>query len=157
MVIKPCGFNMKCPDIYLNNSKLVFVENTNYLGLAICNDLKDGEDMLRHLRSFYARSTCFMHIVVQLVCSQHWVSFNKGTYLKLKVAYNNMHRQILGYIFVSNGIDTFDALMRKNVYGFRKRILNIDNDMIKCMYNWTNIVNGPMWTSWVESLYIVRW
>ena len=58
---------------------------------------------------------------------------------------------------VSNAIDTFDALMRKNVYGFRKRILNIDNDMIKCMYNCTDTVNGPMWTSWTESLYIVRW
>ena len=57
---------------------------------------------------------------------------------------------------VSDAIDTFDALMRKNVYGFRKRILNINNDMIKCMYNCTAIVNGPMWASWAESLYIVR-
>ena len=55
MVIKPRGFHLKCPDIYMNNNKLVFVENTKYLGVVICNDLKDDEDMLRHLRSFYAR------------------------------------------------------------------------------------------------------
>ena len=37
-----------------------------------------------------------------------------------------MHRQILGYnrrdsassMFANNAIDTFDALLRKNIYGF---------------------------------------
>ena len=50
------GFRLKYPYLYMNNNKLVFVEKTNYLGVVICNDLKDDEDMLRHLRSFYARS-----------------------------------------------------------------------------------------------------
>ena len=56
MVIKLCGFHLKCSDIYMNNNKLVFVEKIKYLVVVICNDLKDDEDMLRHLRSFYARS-----------------------------------------------------------------------------------------------------
>ena len=42
--------------------------------------------------------------------------FKKSTYAKLKVAFNNMHRRILGYnkwdsaskMFVSNAIDNFD-------------------------------------------------
>ena len=51
-------------------------------------------------------------------------------------------------VCVSDAINTFDALLRKNVYGLRKRILNIDSDIIKCMYNCTDIVNGSMWTSW---------
>ena len=59
-------------------------------------------------------------------------------------------------MFVSNAIDTCDALLHKNVYVFRKRILIIDNDMIKCMYTCTYIVNGPMWTSWAESLFILK-
>ena len=100
MVIKPHGFHTKCPDIYMNNNKLVFVEKTKYLGLMICNDLKDDEHMLRHLRSF---NSCSIGVKLHLFhcstiyCSQLWVNFNKGTYLKLKVAYNNMHRRILGY------------------------------------------------------------
>ena len=53
MVIKPRGFHLKCPDIYMNNNKLVFVEKTKYLGVMICNDLKDDEDMFRHLYNFY--------------------------------------------------------------------------------------------------------
>ena len=55
MVIKPRGFHLKCPDIYTNNNKLVFVEKTKYLGVVICNDWEDDEDMLRQLYYFYAR------------------------------------------------------------------------------------------------------
>ena len=51
MVIKPLGFHLNCPDIYMNNNKLVFVEKTKYVGVVICNDLKDYEDMLRQARS----------------------------------------------------------------------------------------------------------
>ena len=68
-----------------------------------------------------------------IYCSQLWVNFSKSTYLKLKVAYNNMHRQILGYnswdsascMFVSNSIDNFDTQLHKNGYGFRKRFMTL--------------------------------
>ena len=78
-----------------------------------------------------------------------------------KVAYNNMHKRILGYsrrvsangMFANNAIDTFDALLRKNIYGFKRRTSNINNDLIRVMYNCFEIVNGPMWISWANSLY----
>ena len=101
--IKPRGIHLKCPDSYMNNNKLVFVENTKYLGVVICNDLKDDEDMIRHLRSFYARSNSIIRkchncsIGVKLhqfhaycctiYCSQFWVNFNKGTYIKLYILF----------------------------------------------------------------------
>ena len=77
-------------------------------------------------------------------CCQLWVNVNKGSYLKAKVAYNNMHRRILGYnrrdsassMFANNAIDTFD--------------------LIRVMYNCFEIVNGPMWISWANSLYTVN-
>ena len=40
LVIKPCGFHLKCSDIYMNNNKLVFVEKTKYLGVVICKDFE---------------------------------------------------------------------------------------------------------------------
>ena len=73
-----------------------------------------------------------MHIAVHATyCCQLWVNFNKGSYLKAKVAYNNMHRRILGYnrrdsassMFANNAIDTFDALLRKNIYGLKNAFL----------------------------------
>ena len=56
MVFKSRGFNLKCPDIYMNVKKLAYVKEAKYLGVIICNDLKDDRDILTHLRNFYARS-----------------------------------------------------------------------------------------------------
>ena len=72
-----------------------------------------------------------------------------------------MHRRILGYsrrdsascMFANNAIDTFDAVLRKNIYDLKKRILNKSNDLIRVMYNCFEIVNGPLWISWANSLY----
>ena len=73
-----------------------------------------------------------------------------------------MQRWILGYsrrasdMFADNAIDTFDALFRKNIYGFKRRIFNINNDFIRVMCNGFEIVNGPMWISWANSLHTVN-
>ena len=131
MVFKPRGFNLKCLDIYMNVNKLAYVKEGKYLGVIICNDLKDDRDILRHLRNFYARSNSIIRKIhhcsvgVKLLlfhayccttyCCQLWVNFNKGSYLKAKVAYNNMHRRILGYnrrdsassMFANNAIDWY--------------------------------------------------
>ena len=40
----------------MNVNKLAYVKEAKYLGVIICNDLKDDGDILRHLRNFYARS-----------------------------------------------------------------------------------------------------
>ena len=49
-------------------------------------------------------------------------------------------------------IMVFDALLRKNIYGLIKCIFNINNDLIRVMYNCVEIVNGTMWISWANSL-----
>ena len=166
--------------MYMNLNKLAYVKEANYLGVIICNDLKDDGDILRHLRNFYARSNSIirkfhhcsvgvkLHLFHAYCCTtyycQLWVNFNKGSYLKAQVAYNNMHRRILGYsrrdsasgMFANNAINTFDTLLRKNIYGFKRRIFNINNGLIRVMYNCFEIVNGPMWISWANSLYTVN-
>lgn len=53
----------------------------------------------------------------------------------------------------NNSINNFDALLHKNIHGFRKRIYNIENYLIKCMTNRMNIVNGPMF---IRALYCVQ-
>ena len=77
------------------------------------------------------------HIVVQFIVPNYgiwlmlWDNFNKCTYLKAKVAYNNMHRQIVLYnrwdsassMFVYNAIDTLDILLHKNIYGLKNAFL----------------------------------
>ena len=58
-------------------------------------------------------------------------------------------------MFVNNAINTFGILMHKNIYGL-KTYFNRNNDLNKVMYNCIDIVNGPMWSSWAKSLYIVN-
>ena len=53
--------------------------------------------------------------------------------------------------FVSNVIDNFDAYLCKNK--FRKRVYIIENNLIKCLNNCKDILNGPMWSSWSHALY----
>ena len=60
LVVKPSRFQLKCPDVYINHNKLDYVVQVKYLGVIICDDMKDDEDMLRHLRSFYARSNSIL-------------------------------------------------------------------------------------------------
>ena len=75
-----------------------------------------------------------------------------------------MHRRISGYsrrdsangMYANNTIDTFHVLLRKNIYGFKRRIFNIHNGLIRVMYSCFEIVNSPMWISWVNSLYTVN-
>ena len=96
----------------MNLYKLAYVKEAKYLR---CDNihLKDDGDILRHLRNFYARSNniirIFHHSFVgvklhlfhayccTIYCCQLWVNFNKRSYLKAKVVYNNMHRLLLRY------------------------------------------------------------
>ena len=52
MVVKPHGYQLKCPDVYLNNSKPEYVVKAKNVGI----NMKDDEDMLRHLHSFFMPS-----------------------------------------------------------------------------------------------------
>ena len=155
----------------MNVNKLGNVKEANYLGVIICNDLKDGGDILRHLRNLYASIIrkfhhCSVGVKLRLFhayccttyCCQLWVNFNKGSYLKAKVAYNNMHRRILGYSMQRVACLLIMLLIHLTPYCVRtfkvkKRIVNINNDLITVMYNCFEIVNGPMWISWANSLY----
>ena len=61
MVIKSHGFRVKGPVVYMNKNTFKYVEKANYLGAIIYSDLKDDEDMIRHLRNFHARSNSTNH------------------------------------------------------------------------------------------------
>ena len=58
---------------------------------------------------------------------------------------------------IKNSTDHFDALLHKNIYSFRKRVYDIENNFIKCTNTCINIFNGPMWSRWVQALHCVQW
>ena len=173
MVVKPRGRNVSTPLMLLNGDALEYVDSVKYIGVLLSHDMKDDSDMSRHLRSFYARSNvifrkfhhCSASIKVNLIktycapyCSQLWVNHNK-----LRVAYNNAYRRVLGYVksdsasnmFVNNQVENFDAHNRHLIYSLRSRILNCENSIVVCLNDCFYIRGRYMWTSRQNLLYTV--
>ena len=96
-----------------------------------------------------------------MYCSHLWVQYNKCTYSKLRVAFNNVYRLILGFnrsdsashMYVSNGLDNVDTVLRKNVYGFMQRVCNIKNDIVRSIVSCAMTMNNGMWSNWMHLLY----
>jgi len=177
MVFKPVRYRLFCPIIYLDDDALEYSATVKYLGVILNHKCSDDDDMLRHLRGLYARSNIllrkFHHCTIDIklalfrayclptYCSHLWVQYNKCTYSKLRVAFNNVYRRILGFnrsdsashMYVLNRIDNFDTVLRKNVYGFMHRVCTINNELVrnvtKCVMH---LCNG-MWSKWTQLLY----
>ena len=132
--------------MYINDVKLDYVQQIKYFGVILTNTYKDDMDIARQLRSLYASSiilrkfaSCSISVKIQLLesycinfyCSSLWCNFTKQSMSKLRVAFNNVYRLILGFrkrdsascMFVSSRIDSFEAKTRKTCYTFRQRMV----------------------------------
>ena len=71
-------------------------------------------------------------------CMPLWCSFRQNVLRKIRVAYNNVFRNLFSYdrrfsaslMFVSNDVLNFDALRRKFIYDFRCRIFASRNVLL---------------------------
>ena len=115
---------------------ILYADSVKYLGFMFTPDLKDVIDMLRQLRTIYARSNtilrqfakCGASVNLELFkrfcscyyCPILWLGMTKQSSRKLRIAYNNAHRKILNLhmrcsatqMFVDNGLMNFEALIR---------------------------------------------
>ena len=145
----------KIPSVYLNGVKLDVVSKKRYLGFVLTDRFKDDDDIERQLRYFYISANmlmrnfckCTFHVkcvlfkayCYQLYGGPLWSNYSVGVMRKLKVAYNNAARLLLGYdkrssassMFVTNRLSNFDALMRKQIYGLRQRLLKSSNTIVR--------------------------
>ena len=70
---------------------------------------------------------------------QNWANYSQRDLDKLRVAYNNIFRTFMSIdkrtsvsaAFIDKGIYHFNVSYRKIVYGFRSRLLNSDNLLVK--------------------------
>ena len=80
---------------------------------------------------------------------------------KLRLAYNNIFRNRLGYcrrdsassMFVSNRIDSFEARIRKSCLKFRERLLASSNTIILTLNDNTWIRSNYIWRKWTNIMY----
>ena len=146
VVFKPAKYKLLCPSISISGTVMDVCNIVKYLGILICDSLTDNNEIMKQMRGFYARANtilrnfnmCSIYVKVELFrayctnfyCCSLWSSFSLSTISKMRVAYNNVVRRLLGYsrrdsasnMFVTNNLPSFDVLLRRNIYGFKTRI-----------------------------------
>ena len=155
----PRLYKLFLPHVHINNVPLVYVDSIKYLGFTFSRNHKDNDDMLRQMRTRYARSNrtvrifhnCSTKVLIELgrsfcgsfYCSYLWPQYNKSSFSKICVAYNNIYRKILhvsprssaSKMFVDNNIPNFEALHQKELFSFTSRLSVSTNSIIKAIEN----------------------
>ena len=179
MTVKPKLYksNLYVPTFTLAGHNLKFVDTYKYLGAVISNDCTDDRDLMRQLRGIYARGNmlvkrfgnCTDEVKIQLFksyCSnfyaaQLWCNYQKKSHVKIRTAYNNVVRSLMSIkrgdsisqFYVNNNLDSFDMIIRKCVFSFRKRILESRNLIIQCISDPCFFYTCSMNNKWTQLLY----
>ena len=137
---------------------------------------KDYNDILRQMRSVYARSNrilrMFSHCSIDvkivlfdsyytpLYCSYLWTEYKKTYCSKIRVAFNNAYRRIFGLsnrsrasaMYANYNICNSEVILRKNIYNFIQRLENCTNSIIQVlMQSWHTKFED--WKHWHKILY----
>ena len=174
----PRLFKLSLPYLHINTIPISYVDSVKYLGFTFAGAHKDDNDILRQMRTLYARSNrllrifhgCSTKVLIELgrsycgsfYCSYLWTQFNKSTISKIRVAYNDLYRKILhvsrrssaSEMFVKNNIPNFESLLRKETFSFTSRLKCSSNAIISTIEScW--ILKYVIWKPWhIDRLFI---
>ena len=166
------------PTMYLMGKELRYTEEHKYLGIFITNDKCDHRDILRQLRSIYAKGNmlvrkfgkCSEEVKLQLFrsyctnlyCSQLWCNYTSHMLHKITVAYNNVYRFLfkirgpcsISNLYVQNDVCAFKVLMRKSICSFRKRLLTSENSLISVIVHSIYFVSSSqLYKKWCDQIF----
>ena len=132
--------------------------------------INDDGDISRQLRCLYTSSNtllrkfayCTQKVWFNFYCSELWCDYSMSSISKLRVAYNNVFRNLLDYgsrdsassMFAINAIDTYEARIRKGYFTFRQMLLSSINNIVTCINSNTWLRHNYIWPKWDNSLYI---
>ena len=150
-----------------------YVDIFKYLGFVFSEYKKDDAGMLRQLRSLYAKANkitrmfhyCTVDVKLLLIksyCTSFypWSDYKASTFSKLRVAFNNVYRRVLGLpqwssasgMYATHNIENFKAILRKTLYGFVQRLENNTNKIFATLIkSWR--VRFVDWHCWTSRLY----
>ena len=180
MCFKPPVYKqLYIPPIYLDAKTLVFVECQKYLGMNISNDLTDDVDIKRQVKAMYVRGNMLVHNfnfcsdnvkqnLFKCYCSNSygselWSLYKKETYKKCVVAYNDIYRKLfnirrgesMSALYVLNGIDSFNVIVRKYIYSFKTRLQDSCNVLIGAILSSAFYLNySSLARKWDNLLYL---
>ena len=85
LVFRPAKYKLFCPRVHIGSAQLEYVYDAKYLGFMFCENKKDDCDMLRQLRTIYAKSNkiirTFSHCTIDvklLLIKSYCTSFYCG-------------------------------------------------------------------------------
>ena len=178
MLIKPRGMrDFVPPKIYINNDEIKYVEQFKYLGHIITSDFTDDLDVEREIRNLYIRGNTivrkfgFLSMEVKMAlfkaycyclytCSL-WSKYRLSTINKLKVAYNNIFRKLVGVpqwhsartLFVNAGVRSFYETIRTASYSLMLRVMCCPNSIIQALLQSDAYVVSTTRRRWHTNLY----
>ena len=179
MCVKSKKFNdIYVPAFSLRDKVLRVVTEEKYLGFVVSDDCKDDNDITRQMRSLYSRGNmivknfkhCSEDVKIQLFkaycnnlyCGQLWCNFRMYTFNKIRVAFNNVFRALMGLrrdssiseYMVKNDLDTFQVLYRKVIGNFRDRILKSENAILQTIIDSLFFQSSKLNMKWTDVLYL---
>lgn len=178
LVFKPPRYNLYCPPVYIDNDKVEYVSTVKYLGVLLNASLDDSDEIMKQTRAMYAKgnvllrkfTNCshdvkvllFQAYCTNVYCASLWGHYSSSVFKKIKVAYNNVFRNLFKYdkrcsasnMFVTNNVSTFECLHRKFIFDFRQRALQSTNMLVNTVYNCCKLQTGAIHNMWRKSLYL---
>ena len=140
----PKHYKLLLPSLFMNSLPILYADSIKYLGFIFTSNNCDDSDILKQMRMLYCRSNrlvrlfnkCSKPVLLELCrsfctvfyCPYFWTQYKKTTFSKIRVAYNNVYRKILGVSSSSN-----------------KLICAIEQ-------SWT--MKSVIWKTWEEKMYI---
>ena len=159
-------------------SRVSKIKQTNSQTYNHSMNVQDDDDMLRQMRTLYIRSNkilrtfyhcsidvkleLFRSFCISFYCCYLWTAYKKSTFNKLRVAFNNAYRRVLGLpwrssasaMYANFGIQNFEAVIRKSTFGFTQRLAKSTNTLIMAIESsW--VVRIDIWDFWQKTLYII--
>lgn len=178
MCFKPKLFHdIVIPDIKLNGNAIDFVPSHKYLGYYMSESFTDDKDIVRQMRSIYAKGNSLIHkfkfcspdVKAQLFksycgafyCTTLWSNYKKETLMKLRVAYKRIFRSLFSIkygssitlLMLQNKCDPLDVILRKLVCGFRERLSNSCNSVIAAIINSIFYRSSALTQKWNNVLF----
>ena len=119
--------------------------------------LDDNDDIRRQVKALYTRGNILVNnfnkcsqqvknCLFKSYCSncyggQLWSIYKKDVYKKCVVAYNDIYRKLfnikrgesISAVYANNKIDSFNTIIRKDVFRFRNRTINSKNILISAV------------------------
>ena len=111
-IFKPKAYKLYLPPVFIGSDALKYVAESKYLDFSFCDSKQDDNDILRQMRTVYAKSntllrtfshcstdvkvTLFQSYCTALYCLFLWSDYKKSTFRKIRVAFNNAYRKIFG-------------------------------------------------------------